>query len=172
MQWQFNIGSETTKKISREELCHWHLDLNTQRLVRSSMQDGVTVERNIHLRFAKLPTGKTHISQSPTLELHIGAGQMRRQSLLVQLDLPLSMLAAGAAGSGPQDIESPMTGKVIKILISEGDKVEKGQAILTVEAMKMENQILAPITGKVENLAKKVGESVNSGELLAIISPQ
>lgn len=172
MQWQFHFEPERVEKIHAKELAKWRFDQLTQRFIYSTVQNGLTVERNIHLRFAKLPSGKTHINQNPTLEMHVGAGQILRESLQAQLDLPLSMQGTAGAGNGPQDIESPMTGKVLKTLVGVGDKVEKGQSILTVEAMKMENQILSPISGKIESLLKKVGESVNSGELLAVVVPE
>jgi biotin carboxyl carrier protein len=55
-----------------------------------------------------------------------------------------------------------MPGKVIQIKVEKGDKVIKGQTLLVVEAMKMENYIVAPTDGEVEQVNVKVGEMVNS----------
>ncbi len=59
-----------------------------------------------------------------------------------------------------------MPGKVSKILVKEGDKVEKGQTIGIVEAMKMENEIHAPISGVVKGIYAKVGENITPDEVL------
>ena len=68
------------------------------------------------------------------------------------------------SGGGKKDgkIISPMPGKVIQIKVSKGDEVKKGQTLLIVEAMKMENYIVAPTDGVVEEINVKVGDMVNS----------
>jgi biotin carboxyl carrier protein len=67
-----------------------------------------------------------------------------------------------AGGKHDGKIISPMPGKVIQIKVEKGDKVIKGQTLLVVEAMKMENYITAPADGVVEEINVKVGEMVNS----------
>jgi 3-methylcrotonyl-CoA carboxylase alpha subunit len=71
-------------------------------------------------------------------------------------------------GSGKHDgkIISPMPGKVIQIKVEKGEEVKKGQTLLIVEAMKMENYITAPADGVVEEINVKVGEMVNSSTSL------
>jgi biotin carboxyl carrier protein len=59
-----------------------------------------------------------------------------------------------------------MPGKVIKINVKKGDEIRKGQTLLIVEAMKMENSITAPADGIVEEIGVKVGEMVNSSTSL------
>jgi len=68
---------------------------------------------------------------------------------------------------GRQQIVAPMPGKVVRILVNAGDKVEAGQGLLVVEAMKMQNEIRSPKTGTVERLQVKEGQPVNAGEVLA-----
>jgi biotin carboxyl carrier protein len=70
---------------------------------------------------------------------------------------------------GRQQIVAPMPGKVVRLLVKAGDKVEAGQGLLVVEAMKMQNEVRSPKTGTVERLLAKVGEPVNAGEVLAWI---
>jgi biotin carboxyl carrier protein len=60
-----------------------------------------------------------------------------------------------------------MPGKVVRVLVSEGDAVEAGQGLLVVEAMKMQNEIRSPKSGKVEKLLAKEGLAVNAGDVLA-----
>ncbi len=71
---------------------------------------------------------------------------------------------------GRQQVFAPMPGKVIRLLVQEGDMVETGQGLLVVEAMKMQNEIRSPKVGKVERLHVKEGQPVNSGEILCIVS--
>lgn len=72
-------------------------------------------------------------------------------------------------GSGSARITSPMPGKVIRLLVSEGDTVEAGQGIIVVEAMKMQNEMKAPRGGVVKSLKVTPGATVTAGELLALI---
>jgi len=68
---------------------------------------------------------------------------------------------------GRQQITAPMPGKVVRLLVSAGDRVEAGQGILVVEAMKMQNEIRSPKSGTVERLLAKEGQPVNAGDILA-----
>ena len=70
---------------------------------------------------------------------------------------------------GRQKIVAPMPGKVIRLLVKPGDKVEAGQGLLVVEAMKMQNEVKSPKTGTVEKLLAKEGHPVNAGDTLAWI---
>lgn len=68
---------------------------------------------------------------------------------------------------GLQQVHAPMPGKVVRLLVRVGDKVEIGQGILVVEAMKMQNEIRSPKSGVVERLQVKEGQPVNAGDVLA-----
>jgi biotin carboxyl carrier protein len=70
---------------------------------------------------------------------------------------------------GRQQIVAPMPGKIIRVLVQVGEKVQAGQGLLVVEAMKMQNEIRSPKSGIVERLAVKEGQPVNAGETLAWI---
>ncbi len=70
---------------------------------------------------------------------------------------------------GRQQIVAPMPGKVVRLLVKAGDKVEAGQGLLVVEAMKMQNEVRSPKTGTVERLLAKEGQPVIAGEVLAWI---
>ncbi|MCX7738806.1 MAG: sodium-extruding oxaloacetate decarboxylase subunit alpha [Hydrogenothermaceae bacterium] len=72
---------------------------------------------------------------------------------------------------GLGDIGSPMPGKITSIKVSLGDKVKKGDVLLTVEAMKMENEIHSPIDGTVSEILVKEGDNVNPDECLVVVSP-
>ena len=72
--------------------------------------------------------------------------------------------SAGAASDGA--LLAPMPGKVIAVEVAEGDSVAKGQKLLVLEAMKMEQAMLAPFDGIVAELKVKVGGQVSEGTLL------
>jgi biotin carboxyl carrier protein len=71
---------------------------------------------------------------------------------------------------GPQQILAPMPGKVVRILVKQGDHVEAGQGLFVVEAMKMQNEIRSPKSGTVERVLAKEGQPVNAGEVLAVVA--
>jgi acetyl-CoA/propionyl-CoA carboxylase biotin carboxyl carrier protein len=73
----------------------------------------------------------------------------------------------GAAGSGT--ITAPMQGTIVKVLVEAGAAVEVGQAVLVLEAMKMENQINAEVSGTVKEIRVAAGDSVGTGDVLAVI---
>ena len=64
------------------------------------------------------------------------------------------------------EIEAPMPGKVTAVEVSAGDKVEKGQRLLTLEAMKMEHALTAPFDGTVAELNAAPGQQVTEGQML------
>jgi biotin carboxyl carrier protein len=74
-----------------------------------------------------------------------------------------------AAGDGAREVRAAMPGKVVAVLVEKGATVERGQGILVLEAMKMENEIQAPRSGTVAEIHVAVGQAVEAGELLARI---
>jgi biotin carboxyl carrier protein len=77
---------------------------------------------------------------------------------------------AGAEAEGPQQVKSPMPGKIVLVLVKIGDVVDAGQGIAVVEAMKMQNEIRSPKSGTIERLLVAAGQTVNAGEIVAIVS--
>ena len=74
-----------------------------------------------------------------------------------------------AAPAGGTQLKAPMPGTVIDFKATNGAAVKKGQTILILEAMKMENEIVAPVDGVITFVASK-GASVNTDDLLAVIA--
>jgi biotin carboxyl carrier protein len=72
-------------------------------------------------------------------------------------------------GDGAREVRAAMPGKVVAILVEAGAAVERGQGLLVVEAMKMENEIGSPRAGTVSEICVKPGQTVEAGELLARI---
>ena len=96
--------------------------------------------------------GRTyHISMSAERQVRVGGRQ------------------SGIEVSGRQEVKIPMPGKVVALLVNEGDTVAKGQGLVIVEAMKMENEVRAPGDGAVREIRVNVGESVEAGQVLVIV---
>lgn len=81
---------------------------------------------------------------------------------------PAPAPAPTAAGAG-EKVTAPMPGTILDVKAAVGDAVKKGQVIMILEAMKMENDIVAPCDGKVTSVLTSKGANVNSGDALATI---
>jgi biotin carboxyl carrier protein len=68
-----------------------------------------------------------------------------------------------------ETIEVPITGKITSVSVKPGDAVKEGDVLCMIEAMKMENPILAPVSGKIAKVGISVGQVVETGNLVAII---
>ena len=81
----------------------------------------------------------------------------------------LSSRSSGGSGSERQEVRAPMPGRVLAVNVSAGDRVESGQGLLIVEAMKMQNELRSPCDGRVAEVCVKAGDSVASGEALVVV---
>lgn len=102
-------------------------------------------------------------------ELHMVIGSAR---YAVDVQDPRSLRtrrAAAGSEAGPQKVAAAMPGKIIRIMVREKDEVAAGQALLVMEAMKMQNEIKSPKTGKVQKVLTSEGSTVNAGDTLAVI---
>lgn len=78
--------------------------------------------------------------------------------------------AAPVAGVPNLKVESPMPGSIFKIEVAVGDAVAEGQNLVILEAMKMENEIVAPRAGTVKQILVSQGTAVNTGDVLVVLS--
>ena len=74
-----------------------------------------------------------------------------------------------AVSQGQEVVEAPMPGNIWKIVAKEGDEVKSGDILLILEAMKMENEIVAPRDGIVSSINTTEGSAVNTGDKLVVI---
>ena len=86
----------------------------------------------------------------------------------VAAQAPVAAAVEVAAGDTP--ITAPMPGKVSKIMKKAGDKIAKGECIMTLEAMKMQNEIGAPVGGTIKSINVNKGDGVKPGQTMAVIS--
>ena len=82
---------------------------------------------------------------------------------------PAAPAAAPAAPANGEKIESPMPGNILSVNVANGQAVKKGDVLMILEAMKMENEIIAPCDGTVASLSVAAGATVESGSLLCVI---
>jgi biotin carboxyl carrier protein len=76
---------------------------------------------------------------------------------------------ADGAVDGPAEIKTAMPGKVVRLLVAAGAEVEKGDGIIVVEAMKMQNELKAPKSGTIKEIRVSEGSTVAAGETLATV---
>ncbi len=88
----------------------------------------------------------------------------------VKAGIDASASKPATSGGEGSPVVSPMPGKVFKVLVKDGDHVSEGDPIIVLEAMKMENEVLAHVSGTVSCVEVEVGQQVDTGEALAIIS--
>ena len=82
---------------------------------------------------------------------------------------PAAAAPAPAPAAGGTSVNSPMPGTILDVKVNVGDTVSEGQVLMVLEAMKMENDIVAPKAGNVASINVKKGDTVNSNDLLASI---
>ena len=82
---------------------------------------------------------------------------------------PVATPAPAAAPAGGEQITSPMPGNILSVNVAAGDTVKKGDVLMILEAMKMENEIMCPCDGKVVSVSVTKGATVESGALLCVI---
>ncbi|HKL98579.1 MAG TPA: biotin/lipoyl-containing protein [Mobilitalea sp.] len=83
---------------------------------------------------------------------------------------PQAPAPAPTASAGGVKISSPMPGKIISAKVSVGQSVKKGEVVLILEAMKMENEIVAPQDGTVASINVNAGQTIEAGDLLATLN--
>jgi biotin carboxyl carrier protein len=110
-------------------------------------------------------------------EVYVSPGQLSRvrigsNEFEISIHDPKRLRGSGADhehGEGLAEIRTAMPGKVVRILLKTGTEVKKGDGILVVEAMKMQNEMKSPKDGIVKEIRAPEGITVNAGDILAII---
>jgi len=121
------------------------------------------------------------IHEGRVYECRVSTGAQSRGSLRVSLggaDYAVGVTdpkhlrgarAAAGADSGRAQVVAPMPGKVVRVLVEQGQQVEAGDGLVVVEAMKMQNELKSPKAGTVVELRAAAGSTVNAGDVLAVV---
>jgi biotin carboxyl carrier protein len=157
----------------------------------------VSVERAVAGRYRVIVDGHTHVVDAARIghfglsllldgadgasrEVQISPGSAPGE-MLVRLDgRSVSALVdgrrtgrasadGGTHARGEQSVVAPMPGRVVRLLVARGDDVAARQAVVVVEAMKMENELRSPKAGRVKEVAVTAGASVEAGRVLVVI---
>ncbi len=104
-----------------------------------------------------------------TLDVHVGTSAFE----FTAVDERRKLLAGGGSMtlSGRQEIRAQLPGKIVRVLVRQGDQVEIDQGLLIIEAMKMENEIRSPIDGVVTELAVGEADAVDTDALMIVVEP-
>ncbi len=102
------------------------------------------------------PVGKMEVKEEPKKVVPAPAKPEQKKSV------PVSSIEG-------EEIKAPMPGKILKINVSEGDAVQEGDTVLILEAMKMENEIIANSSGTVKKISVSVNDMVETDDTLLVI---
>ena len=83
---------------------------------------------------------------------------------------PAPAAPAPAPAAGGTTVEAPMPGKVLDVKVAAGQAVKFGQVVITMEAMKMETEIVAPADGTVAQILVKAGDAVETGTAMVVLN--
>ena len=157
-------GARRTVEIERDDN-RWRISLDGE----NADADAIEIAPNI---FSILLNGHSHevrITPTSAGALTLQTGHREFTAEVVDPRAWRGRRHGALEAEGRQQILAPMPGKIVRVLVQAGEKVEAGQGLLVVEAMKMQNEIRSPKSGTVERLLAKEGQPVNAGEVLAWI---
>jgi biotin carboxyl carrier protein len=154
-----------------QDMKEFYIDVNQLKKTSDADQLEFLVDKKPHTAYIKRLAGKNYISfdkiswsKLPNLginEILVSHSEVFK----VYRGFKPSGLFAGGAGA----MVTQMPGKVVKINVKVGDKVVKGQTILILEAMKMENEIKAGVDGEIKSINVKDGQALDAGTLMVEI---
>ena len=134
---------------------------------KTQLENAVEVEPGV---FSVLVRGRSFEVRLPAGgPANTVSAQGRRFSVEVRNPRDASRGSKSALGSGRQNVVAPMPGKVVRLLVKQGDAVETGQGLAVVEAMKMQNEMKASRPGRVIEVRATAGDTVGAGDTLLIL---
>ena len=165
MKFDVRISGEIRTVDLHREADRWRISLD------GTPVDGDAVEIAPNI-FSILLNGQAHevrIAPAPDGTLTLQTGHLELVAEVIDPRAWRGRRHGAVEAEGRQQITAPMPGKVVRLLVQPGDKVQAGQGLLVVEAMKMQNEVRSPKTGTVERLLVQEGQPVNAGQVLAWI---
>lgn len=129
--------------------------------------DTATLESSVYSLIVDNRSYEVSVHATDRTEFAVQHGGFLRKVNLLD---PLAAAAGVRVGhAGPAQVNVVMAGRVVQLLVNEGDQVEQGQGLIVVEAMKMENEVPAPRAGTVKKLLVSAGQALETGEQIALI---
>jgi pyruvate carboxylase subunit B len=99
-------------------------------------------------------------------DLHVDGTRHLAEVVDERTRLLRSLTRAGSASTGPRPVRAPMPGLIVRLEVTEGERVQPGQGVVIMEAMKMENELRADSGGVVARVLVRPGEPVEKGAVL------
>ena len=126
-------------------------------------------EFNIKINGTSYQVAIEEVGGSPSKSMSTSAPSTTKQNAPeINYTTPVKK-AAPVVAAGAASVNAPMPGKIVKVVASAGQTVKKGEVILILEAMKMQNEISAPVDGTLKTISVSAGQNVKPGEVLAVI---
>ena len=162
----FPSGDEVPVDVDHLPTGELSIEVNGRRVTADAVSLGATTSMRIDNQVVDLwmegaPPGVGVIARGHRFYATAESERMRALA---------AALGHKAGGSGEGTVVSPMPGRVLKVLVAEGDAVEVGTPLVVVEAMKMENELAASRSGTVRKLHVVPGQNVESGARLVEIA--
>jgi biotin carboxyl carrier protein len=165
VKYEICIGEKSSTVEFEREVAQWKIAVDGKSLAA----DAVEISPGV---FSILLDGVSHevrVSPAPDGTLRILSGMEEFSAEIVDSRSWRGRSHGGLEAAGRQAVVAPMPGKVVRVLRKAGERIEAGEGILVIEAMKMQNEIRSPKSGVVESMAVQEGQAVNAGEILAWI---
>jgi biotin carboxyl carrier protein len=111
------------------------------------------------------------LASSEAHEVQLAMGGLEyRAEVIDEAHARLARVVGGAAGQHQRrELKAPMPGLVVKVLCEPGQQVEPGQALVVLQAMKMENELSLPRAGTVKEVSAEAGQTVDQGAVLVVV---
>jgi biotin carboxyl carrier protein len=172
--YRIDTGEEGEHAVKLEEVAHtidWQqiapLAADSKGVVGEGGRYSLLIEGKSYDIFARRIT-KAEQKGSETYEIYI-ADQRFEVNVEDERTKLLAGLARSNATTGEANVQAPMPGLVIGVLLEQGAKVEAGQTVVVLEAMKMENDLSSPIAGSIKEIRINKGQTVDQGEVLVVV---
>ena len=165
MKFDVVISGETRTVELHRDADRWRISLDGTLLDVDALEIAPSI-------FSILLNGQSHevrIAPAPDGTLTLQTGHHEFTAEVIDPRAWRGRRHGAVEAEGRQQITAPMPGKVVRLLVQPGDKVQAGQGLLVVEAMKMQNEVRSPKTGTVERLLVQEGQPINAGQALAWI---
>lgn len=170
MKYKVQLASSSEAKTREVELerdgAGWRVKLGGQPVA----VDAVEIAPNTLSILLNGQSFEVNLTLSPDGKLKLQTGSREFIAEVIDPRAWSGRRHGSVEAQGRQQIVAPMPGKVVRLLVKSGDRVEAGQGLLVVEAMKMQNEIRSPKSGTVERVLAKEGQAVNAGDVLCVVA--
>jgi biotin carboxyl carrier protein len=164
MRYRAESGGRTHDIVVTRDERYWRVRLDDREILVDVLPLGSSL-------YSLLIEGRSYevdvLDGEDAVMVHLGGQPFR----VVLQDPAAQGPASGAARSSVrgETIAAPMPGKVVRVLVAQGDTVEAGQVVAVVEAMKMENELRARAGGRVRDVRAREGAAVGAGDALVVM---